>query len=104
MRKLGGVVLAGALGLAACSESDERLNEAVKARLANEPTPLAQLQVSTKDRIVILDGVVATDGERTRVERIVRDMDGVLGVENRLAVQRPVEATGARKDTPRPER
>jgi osmotically-inducible protein OsmY len=94
MKKLGGMLIAAALALAACSKTDERINDAVKSRLANEPTPLAQLDVSTKGRIVRLDGVVATESERERVERIVRDMDDVLAVDNRLTVQRPVQTTG----------
>lgn len=95
MSKLRSLVLVAALALTACSRSDERVNEAVKQRLASEPTPLVQLQVSTKDRIVTLSGVVATESERERVERIVRDMDEVLAVDNRLTVQRPVQVTGA---------
>jgi hypothetical protein len=94
MKRAVGIAMAAALAFAACTNRDERINEAVKARLASEPTPLAQLDVSTKDRIVRLDGVVATQGERERVERIVRDMDDVLAVDNRLTVQRPVQTTG----------
>lgn len=93
MSRLGGMVLAGALALVGCSKSDEHVSETVKARLASEPTPLSQLQVSTKDRIVKLEGVVSTEAERDRLERIVRDMDGVLAVDNRLTVQRPVQTT-----------
>lgn len=94
MGKLGSIVLVAALAVAGCSRTDDRVNEQVKARLADEPTPMAQLQVSTKDRIVTLSGVVATEDERARIERIVRDMDEVLGVDNRLMVQRPVHVTG----------
>jgi hypothetical protein len=94
MKKLGGAMFAAVLALAACSRTDERINEAVKDRLSSEPTPLAQIDVQTSDRIVRLTGVVATENERERVERIVRDMDDVLGVDNRLTVQRPVHTTG----------
>lgn len=98
MRTLGGVVLAVVLALTACSRTDERINEAVKERLSSEPTPLAQIDVQTSDRIVRLTGVVATENERERVVRIVRDMDDVLGVDNRLTVQQPVQTTGERND------
>lgn len=94
MKKLGGIILAAALALAACSRTDERINDAVKERLANEPTPLSQIEISTSSRIVKLNGVVANERERERVERIVRDMDDVLGVDNRLTVARPVQTTG----------
>jgi osmotically-inducible protein OsmY len=96
---VGAVVLAAALAAAGCrSERDARVTDAVKARLAGEPTPLVQLDVTTKDRIVKLEGVVATDAERERLERIVGDMDEVEGVDNRLTVQRPVEVTGDKRD------
>jgi hypothetical protein len=89
---LGAIVVA--LALAACSKTDDRINDAVKERLAGEPTPLVQLEVSTQDRIVRLKGVVQDEHERQRLERIVRDMDDVLGVDNRLTVARPVQTTG----------
>ena len=94
MKALGGIVIAAALALGGCSKTDDRINDAVQERLANEPTPLVQLEVSTKDRIVRLNGVVHDDRERQRLERIVRDMDDVLGVDNRLTVARPVQTTG----------
>ena len=92
--KVIGLLVAVGLPLLACGRSDQRLNDAVRTRLSTEPTPLAQLDVRTKDRVVTLTGVVATESERDRVERIVRDMDDVLGVDNRLTIQRPVHTTG----------
>ena len=92
MKAIGGALLV--LALVGCSRTDERINDAVKERLANEPTPLVQLEVKTSDRIVHLQGVVATETERERLELIVRDMDDVLGVDNRLTVARPVQTTG----------
>jgi osmotically-inducible protein OsmY len=94
MKTLGGVIMVAALALAACSKTDDRINDAVKERLATEPTPLVQLEVTTTDRIVRLNGVVHDERERARLERIVRDMDDVLGVDNRLTVARPVQTTG----------
>lgn len=97
--RVGAIVLAVALAAAACrTERDARVTEAVKARLSGEPTPLVQLDITTKDRIVKLEGVVSTDVERERLERIVGDMDEVEGVDNRLTVQRPVEFTGDERD------
>lgn len=95
----GLVVLAAALAASGCRiETDARVTEAVKERLSGEPTPLVQLDITTKDRIVTLEGVVATEAERERLERIVGDMDEVQGVDNRLTVQRPVEVTGDKRD------
>lgn len=94
MKGLRGIVVGGALALAACRSTDDRINDAVKARLANEPTPLVQLEVTTQSRVVRLDGVVQSERERARLERIIRDMDDVLGVDNRLTVARPVQTTG----------
>jgi osmotically-inducible protein OsmY len=94
MKSIGGIVLAAALALGACSKTDDRINDAVKERLAGEPTPLVQLEVTTRDRIVRLNGVVHDEHERERLERIVRGMDDVLGVDNRLMVARPVQTTG----------
>jgi hypothetical protein len=97
MKTLGGVIMVAALALGACSKTDDRINDAVKERLAGEPTPLVQLEVTTTDRIVRLNGVVHDEHERARLERIVRDMDDVLGVDNRLTVARPVQTTGERR-------
>ena len=94
MKALGGILVVMALALGACSRTDDRINDSVKERLATEPTPLVQLEVTTRDRIVRLDGVVHDERERARLERIVRDMDDVLGVDNRLTVARPVQTTG----------
>ena len=96
MKTLGGIVIAVALSLTACSKTDKHINDAVKERLANEPTPLVQLEITTQDRIVRLKGVVHDEHERERLERIVRGMDDVLGVDNRLTVARPVETTRGR--------
>lgn len=96
MRSTSVAIFVATLAIGACtSRTDARLEHSVSARLANEPTPPAQIQVTAKDRIVTLTGVVATETERDRIDRIVRDTNGVLGVDNRLAVQQPVHTTGA---------
>jgi osmotically-inducible protein OsmY len=93
--KLMAALLLGLVIACDSGSDDKKLNDAVRQRLAGEPTPAVQLQISTKERVVTLSGVVATEAERDRILRIVRDTDRVLGIDNRLTVQRPVETTGA---------
>jgi hypothetical protein len=84
----------GLLSAIACSNADDKLNERVKAKVAEEPgaNPVA---VMTQDRIVTLGGVVDNQAERNRIETSVRRVDGVLGVKNQLVVKQEVQTTGA---------
>ena len=81
--------------LLACGHSDPKLNGRIENRLAAAGVPTEQVRVSSEDRIVRIEGLVATGGERDRVELIVRNVPGVLAVDNRLTVQAPVHVTGA---------
>lgn len=87
-------VSVGLAGAGCGGRHDARINEDVKAQLGptTAGTPVA---ISTKDRIVTLQGVVRTSGERLQIEDAVRHVDGVLAVDNRLTVASPTETTGA---------
>jgi len=80
--------------LAACSRADARLNDAVRDAVGHEPTAL-RVEIVTTERIVTLTGIVPTEDDRDRIERRAREVPGVLGVDNRLAVAGPVQTTGA---------
>src|SRR5690242_20735758 len=98
MRALKLALLAVVATLAACQDQDRAISERVKVRFAGERTPAAQVHVSTSDRIVRLEGVVISPAERDRLERVARETHGVMGVDNRLVVQAPVEVTGEEEE------
>jgi osmotically-inducible protein OsmY len=88
------LALAAAL-VAACARSDGAVEARVKDRLAQESTAPAQIHVSSKERIVTLQGVVNSEQEKSRIAEAARSVDGVLGIDDRLVVQSPVQVTGA---------
>jgi len=96
MKSTGLVVAALVLALAGCSRNgDEELTKNVREVLENERTPAAQYEVSTKERIVTITGVVENEADRDRLIDGARSVKGVLGVDNRLTISAPVQVTGA---------
>ena len=71
---------------------DASITKDVRARLAADAqaSPL-EITVDTKAGIVHLTGVVATDDDRSSVERITRGAPGVLAVENDVRFGAPVK-------------
>ncbi len=57
------------------------------AVLAEARGAAGEVSVEAFHGSVVLAGEVATDDDRTRIERAVRRLDGVVGVENRLHVR-----------------
>jgi osmotically-inducible protein OsmY len=79
----------------AVERDDASISNDVRARLAadTQVSPL-EITVDTKAGIVHLTGSVATDDERTSVERIARAAPGVRSVDNDVrfgAVSAPVK-------------
>lgn len=86
--------------LGACTQNDLEITRRVQARLADEGVT-DQVKVTTERRVVVLEGVVADRAELNRVELAARNTPGIMGVDNRLVIQNPVNLTGApRKEGP----
>ena len=67
--------------------SDDELRELVREHLAaHKALDIDDLEVTTHDGTVCLDGRVGTDGERLVAEHVVTDLLGVTSVENRIFV------------------
>lgn len=100
-----GVGVAVVLGVAACSDrpsssdsrgagdtvmtaaSDTVVTSMVKARLAGEgAVPSSDIQVTTNDGVVTLEGTVPSEQARTTAESVVRSTQGVARVVNHLVV------------------
>jgi osmotically-inducible protein OsmY len=81
------------IALGACSQNDLELTRRVEARLADAGVA-DQVKVTTERRVVVLEGVVANRAEINRIELEARATPGIMGVDNRLVVQQPVNVTG----------
>jgi osmotically-inducible protein OsmY len=67
---------------------DVGLTASVKLRLLFDPDVSGwQIGVDTRDRVVTLEGVAASDAERLRARRIARETHGVACVVDRLIVR-----------------
>ncbi len=93
MRSSTAIGIAVLLAVVGCDHSDAELNKQVLEALESDRTPRAQYEVTTKDRIVMITGVVETEAERDRLVYNARSVKGVLGVDNRLTLRAPVELT-----------
>ena len=68
---------------------DSTITASVKAKLATEKlSTLTRVEVDTVRAVVSLNGVVESPETRSRVESLVRQVDGVKGVNNNLQVQK----------------
>lgn len=94
MLHLRTIALFGVLALAGCTQNDTEITQRVQDRLAEEGLSGNQIKVETTRRIVKLEGVVADRGELNRAEMAARNTPGIMGVDNRLVVQNPVNVTG----------
>lgn len=81
----------------ACATPDAELRRRVDARLHAVQAP-EDVDVSVNRRIVTLRGVVSSEREREHVAELVRSVDGVLAVDDRLLVQQPPSLTAATPD------
>jgi osmotically-inducible protein OsmY len=96
MGSLRSVFALGAIAVAlGCTPTDAKLNDRVAAELRQEGFLVPEIRVRTVDRIVTLEGVVADEGQRQRIERAVLRVEGVAGIDDHLTVHGPVELTGA---------
>lgn len=93
------IAVSALLALGACTQNDVEITRRVQARLADEGVT-DQVKVTTERRVVVLEGVVADTSELNRIELAARNTPGILGIDNRLVVQNPVNLTGAQPKTP----
>jgi hypothetical protein len=93
MLHLRTIAMFGALALAGCTQNDTEITHRVQDRLAEEGLG-NQIKVDTTRRVVKLEGVVADRQELNRAEMAARNTPGIMGVDNRLVVQNPVNVTG----------
>lgn len=74
------------------SLEDAGVTAKVRTRLARDERAgaldLADIEVKTREGVVILQGAVDREGARTAAEEIARATDGVSGVVNKLTVGR----------------
>jgi osmotically-inducible protein OsmY len=67
---------------------DGAITTKVKAKLVADPTVKAlEINVDTRNDVVILRGAVAQTGQRATAERLARSVAGVKGVRNELRVR-----------------
>lgn len=93
------VAVSALLALGACAQNDMEITRRVQARLADEGVT-EQVKVTTERRVVVLEGVVADNAELNRVEMAARNTPGIMGVDNRLVIQNPVNLTGGGSKPP----
>ena len=99
MLHLRTIAVSAMLALAACSQNDNEITQRVQDRLTAEGVSPNQVHVKTERRVVTLEGVVANASELNRLEMAARDVPGIMGIDNRLVVQAPVNVTGATTST-----
>lgn len=76
--------------------SDERIQEDINDRLTDDPyIDASDIEVSVKDREVVLTGTVESRRVKHRAEDIAESVTGVVNVENRLKVYRSAMTSGA---------
>ena len=67
---------------------DSYITTKVKAELAKDKgTSAADIHVTTKDGMVMLDGTVASTAEKELAEKDAKKIKGVIGVHNGLSVK-----------------
>jgi hypothetical protein len=98
-RSLGFIALLASLALTACTANDSAITQRVQSRLSTDGVT-DQVHVSTLRRIVKLEGVVADVRELNRAEMAAREVPGIMGVDNELIIQHPVNLTGATSTPP----
>jgi osmotically-inducible protein OsmY len=94
-------ILISAAGLAfsvACSQSDAGITTAVKSKMAADDTVKAsEINVDTHNRVVTLNGTVASRSEKERAVIVARDTKGVTNVVDDIVVG-PVPAATTGND------
>lgn len=89
------VVLCAAALTVACGQTDAGITTAVKSKLAADTSVSAyEIDVTTRDGIVTLEGDVETSAAKEQAVAIARDTDGVRDVVDQLRVGDMAATTG----------
>ena len=80
-------VLATAVLLGGCAQSDSGITSSVKSKLvADDMVKARNIDVDTRDRVVTLTGTVQSPTEENRAVEIARNTKGVADVVDRIAI------------------
>jgi hyperosmotically inducible protein len=80
-------ILATAVLVVGCSQSDSGITSSVKSKLvADDMVKARNIDVDTRDRVVTLTGTVQSPTEESRAVEIARNTKGVADVVDRLAI------------------
>jgi len=89
-------IVASGLGGACGGPNDAKLAAEVRARLARDPsTPPAQIEVSSREGVVKLRGVVADFGAKRHAEELARSVHDVKGIDDELVIAETPRTTSA---------
>ena len=96
MKAFAGLVGAAALAFTvACGQSDAGITTNVKTKMAADDTVKAyQVDVTTRNRVVTLNGEVESSAARDRAIEIARSTDGVTDVIDQLRVADTAATSG----------
>jgi osmotically-inducible protein OsmY len=68
---------------------DSTITASVKSKLAADKVgTLTRIDVDTTNRVVSLNGIVQTPEDRSRAERLAKEVGGVKDVKNNLQIQK----------------
>ena len=90
MKRLAGVLAAALFALAttACGQTDAGITTAIKAKFVGDDLVKAyDINVTTQDKVVTLEGEVATGDAKERAIDLARATEGVRDVNDRLDVR-----------------
>ena len=94
---LGAAVIA--VATAACSQTDAGITTKIKTEMAqNDVVKANDINVTTRDHVVTLTGMVDTAVAKTEALRIAREAEGVRDVVDELRVGEARATTGAREE------
>src|SRR5687767_5452368 len=96
MKRLAGLTsAAGLVFTVACGQTDAGITTAVKSKLAADDTVKAyQVNVTTENKVVTLEGEVDSAAAETMAIQIARDTDGVTDVIDEIRVVETAPTSG----------
>lgn len=93
------VVLSAAALAIACGQTDAGITTAVKSKFAADDTVRAyEINVTTNNKVVTLDGKVDTSAAKERALTLARETDGVRDVIDHVTVSETAPTTGPEGD------